>query len=110
MTPALEEGPVASTSSRNIQRESQRTSEEERYQEPSGKGKRQRKLEQNLPTRVQDPQIGTFICGQCLKYGQDSSGIHSQRTEKDKQELSMQKIQEIQFVKSDIDVELCKFD
>ncbi|MBW0590396.1 hypothetical protein O181_130111 [Austropuccinia psidii MF-1] len=84
MTPALEEGPVASTSSRSIQRESQRTSEEEeRSQESSGKGQRQRKLAQTLPTRVQDPQIGAFSCGQCLQYGQDPYGIHSQRAGKD---------------------------
>ncbi|MBW0590055.1 hypothetical protein O181_129770 [Austropuccinia psidii MF-1] len=108
MTPALEEGPVVSTSSRNIQREAQRTSEEERSQETKGQGKRQRKLEQTLPTRVQDPQIGTFSCGKCLKYGQDASGIHSQRSGKDKQEHSTQTMKEIQFVKSTIDVELCK--
>ncbi|MBW0483005.1 hypothetical protein O181_022720 [Austropuccinia psidii MF-1] len=73
MTPALEEGPVASTSSRSIRREAQRTSEEEeRSQEPSGKGQRQSELEQTLPTRVQDPQIGSFSPGQCLQYGQDS--------------------------------------
>ncbi|MBW0550320.1 hypothetical protein O181_090035 [Austropuccinia psidii MF-1] len=50
MTPALEEGPVASTSSRRIQREAQRTSEEEeRSQEPSGQGARQSKLAQTFP-------------------------------------------------------------
>ncbi|MBW0558734.1 hypothetical protein O181_098449 [Austropuccinia psidii MF-1] len=44
------------TSSRSIKREAQRTpEEEERSQEPSGKGKRQRKLAQTLPTRVKDP-------------------------------------------------------
>ncbi|MBW0567939.1 hypothetical protein O181_107654 [Austropuccinia psidii MF-1] len=44
MTPSLEkEGPVASSSSRNVQQQGQRTSEEaERSQEPSGKGKRKR--------------------------------------------------------------------
>ncbi|MBW0486249.1 hypothetical protein O181_025964 [Austropuccinia psidii MF-1] len=55
------------TRSRNIQREAQRTSEEEgRSQEPSGKEKRQRKLAQTLPTRVEDFRIGAFSCGQCL--------------------------------------------
>ncbi|MBW0584360.1 hypothetical protein O181_124075 [Austropuccinia psidii MF-1] len=54
-------------SSRSIQREAQRTSEEEeRSQEPSGKRKRQRKFKLTLPTRVQDCQIGAFSCGQCL--------------------------------------------
>ncbi|MBW0574072.1 hypothetical protein O181_113787 [Austropuccinia psidii MF-1] len=61
------------TSTRSIQREAQRTSEEEeRPQEPSGKGKRQGKLAQISPTRVQDPQIGTFSCEKCLQYGQNS--------------------------------------
>ncbi|MBW0501517.1 hypothetical protein O181_041232 [Austropuccinia psidii MF-1] len=51
------------TSSRSVQRQTQRTSEEEeRAQEPSGKRRRQRKLAQTLPTRVQDPQIGAFGC------------------------------------------------
>ncbi|MBW0573934.1 hypothetical protein O181_113649 [Austropuccinia psidii MF-1] len=82
------------TSSRNIQREAQRTSEEEEMsQEPSGKGKRRRKLVQTLPTRVQDPQIGAFSHGQCLQYGQDSYGIHSQRAGKDEKDFSMQIIQ-----------------
>ncbi|MBW0505337.1 hypothetical protein O181_045052 [Austropuccinia psidii MF-1] len=56
--PTLEQGPVVSTSSRSIQRESKRTKEEEeRSKEQSGKGKRQSKLAQTIPTRVQDPQI-----------------------------------------------------
>ncbi|MBW0541005.1 hypothetical protein O181_080720 [Austropuccinia psidii MF-1] len=91
MIPALEEGPVASTSSRSIKREAQRTSEkEERSQEPSGKGKRQRKLAQTLPTRVQDPQIGAFSHGHCPHYCQDSHGIQSQGAEKDEQDFSTQ--------------------
>ncbi|MBW0564795.1 hypothetical protein O181_104510 [Austropuccinia psidii MF-1] len=99
------------TSSRSIQREAQRTSkEEERSQEPSGQAQRQRKLAQTLPTRVQDPQIRAFSPGQCLQYGQDSHGIHSQRAGKDEHDFSMQIIDEIQFVKSSIDVELGKFD
>ncbi|MBW0579398.1 hypothetical protein O181_119113 [Austropuccinia psidii MF-1] len=107
----LEEGQVVSTSSRNIQREAQRTSEEEEMsQEPLGKGKRRSKLGQTLPTRVQDPQIGAFSHGHCLQYGQDSYGIHSQRAGKDEKEFSTQITQEIQFVKSSIDVELGKFD
>ncbi|MBW0493691.1 hypothetical protein O181_033406 [Austropuccinia psidii MF-1] len=71
MTPASEkEGPVASTSSRNVQRQAQRTSEEEKLsQEPSRKGKRQIQLAQNLSALVQDPQIGTIISGQCFQYG-----------------------------------------
>ncbi|MBW0538066.1 hypothetical protein O181_077781 [Austropuccinia psidii MF-1] len=98
LTPALEEGPVASTSSRRIQKEAQRTSEEEerRSQEPSGKGqrKRKRKLALILPTKVQDPQIGACSHGQCLRYGQDSYGIHSQRAVKDEQDFSTQIIDE----------------
>ncbi|MBW0589963.1 hypothetical protein O181_129678 [Austropuccinia psidii MF-1] len=106
MTPALDEGPVASTSSRSIQSKAQRTSEEEeRSQEPS----RQSQLAQTLPTRVQDPQIGAFSSGKCLQYGQNSYGIHSQRAGKDEQDFSMQIIDEIHFVKSIIDVELGKF-
>ncbi|MBW0523291.1 hypothetical protein O181_063006 [Austropuccinia psidii MF-1] len=109
--PALEEGPVASTSSRSIQREAQRTSEEEkRSQDPSGLGQRQSQSAQTLLTRVKDPQIGAFSRGQCLQYGRDSYGIHSQRAGKDEQDLSMQVKDEIKFVKSSIDVELGKFD
>ncbi|MBW0564215.1 hypothetical protein O181_103930 [Austropuccinia psidii MF-1] len=111
MTPALEEGSVASTSSRSIQRVAQRISEKEgRSQIPSGQGKMKDKLAQTSPTRVQDPQIGAFSHGQCLQYGQDSYGIHSKRAGKDEQEFSMQIIDEIKFVKSSIDVELGKFD
>ncbi|MBW0550746.1 hypothetical protein O181_090461 [Austropuccinia psidii MF-1] len=93
------------TSSRSIQREAQRTSqEEERPQEPSGQGKKKSELEQTLPTRVQDPQIGAF------SHGQDSYGIHSKRAGKDEQDFSLQIIDEINFVKSSFDVELAKFD
>ncbi|MBW0535635.1 hypothetical protein O181_075350 [Austropuccinia psidii MF-1] len=99
------------TRSRSIQKEAQRTSEEEeRSQEPSGQGQRKRKLAQTLPTRVQDLQIGAFSHGKWLQYGQDSYGIHSQRAGKNEQDLSTQIMQEIQFVKSSIDVELGKFD
>ncbi|MBW0493334.1 hypothetical protein O181_033049 [Austropuccinia psidii MF-1] len=71
------------TSSRSVQRQPQRTSEEEeRLKETSGKRQRQIKLAQTLPTRIQDPQIGAFSCGKCLQYGQNSDGIHSQRAEK----------------------------
>ncbi|MBW0478505.1 hypothetical protein O181_018220 [Austropuccinia psidii MF-1] len=99
------------TSSRSVQRKAQRTSEEsERSQEPSRKGKRQSQLSQTLPTGVQDPQIGALNHGQCLQYGQNSHGIDSQRAGKDDQDISMQIIQEIQFFKSSIDVELGKFD
>ncbi|MBW0564801.1 hypothetical protein O181_104516 [Austropuccinia psidii MF-1] len=112
MTPALEkEGPLASTSSRNVQRQAQRTSEEEnRSQEPLRKGKRKSQLAHTLPTRVQDPQIGTISSGQCSQYGQNSYGINSQRAGKDEQNFSMQIIDEIGFVKSSIDLELGKFD
>ncbi|MBW0548581.1 hypothetical protein O181_088296 [Austropuccinia psidii MF-1] len=112
MTPALEkEGPVASTSSRNVQRKAQGTSEEaERFQEPWRKGKRQRQLAQTLPAGVQDPQIGAFSHGQCFKYGQNSYDIHGKKEGKEEQEFSMQIIYEIHFIKSNIEVKLGKFD
>ncbi|MBW0568082.1 hypothetical protein O181_107797 [Austropuccinia psidii MF-1] len=95
------------TSSRSVQRQAQRTSEEaEMSQEPS----RQRKLAQTLPTRVQDPQIGAFSHGKCLQYGQDSYGIHIQGEGKDEQNLSMEIIQEIHFFKTSINVETGKID
>ncbi|MBW0539192.1 hypothetical protein O181_078907 [Austropuccinia psidii MF-1] len=108
MTPALEtEGPVPSTSSRSVQRQAQKTSEEaERSQEPS----RQSQLSQTLTTRVLDPQIGPFSSGQCLQYGQDSYGIHSQGAGKNEQNLSKEIIQEIHFVKTSINVEIGKID
>ncbi|MBW0559841.1 hypothetical protein O181_099556 [Austropuccinia psidii MF-1] len=99
------------TNSRSVQGQAQRTSEEEEWSpEPSREGKRQSQLAQNLPTRVQDSQIGAFRSGRCLQYGQNSYGIHSQRAGKDEQDFSTQIIDEIRFVKSSIDVELCKFD
>ncbi|MBW0468680.1 hypothetical protein O181_008395 [Austropuccinia psidii MF-1] len=93
MTLALEkEGPVASKSSKPAPEVSKdkpkKTSEEtERSQEPSGKSQ----LAQTSPTRVQDPQIGTFSSGKCLQYGQTSYGIHSQGAGKDGHDFSMQK-------------------
>ncbi|MBW0566972.1 hypothetical protein O181_106687 [Austropuccinia psidii MF-1] len=112
MTPALEtEGPVASTSSRSVQRQAQRTSEEtERYQEPSRQGQRKSQLAQTLPTRVQDSQIGAFSHGQCVQYGQDSHGIYSQGAGKDEQNISTQITDEIHFVQSNIDVKIGKLD
>ncbi|MBW0516856.1 hypothetical protein O181_056571 [Austropuccinia psidii MF-1] len=48
-------------SSRSVQRQAQRTSEEaQRYQEPSRLEKRQSQLAQTLRTRVQDPQFAAF--------------------------------------------------
>ncbi|MBW0571285.1 hypothetical protein O181_111000 [Austropuccinia psidii MF-1] len=99
------------TSSRSVQGQAQETSEEaERSQEPSRQGQRQIQLAQTLPTRVKDPQIGAFSHGQCIQHGQNSDVIHSQGSGKDEQNLSMQIIQQIHFVKSIIDVELGKFD
>ncbi|MBW0563582.1 hypothetical protein O181_103297 [Austropuccinia psidii MF-1] len=104
------EGPVASTSSTSVHGQAQRTSEEaERSQEPSRQGKRQSQLAQTLPTRVEDSKIGAFSSGQCLQYGHNSYGIHSQRAGKDEQDFSTQIIDEIYFLKSSIDVELGKF-
>ncbi|MBW0486130.1 hypothetical protein O181_025845 [Austropuccinia psidii MF-1] len=49
------------TSSRSVQRKAQSTSEEtQRSQKQSRQGQRQSHLAQNLPTRIQDPQIGAF--------------------------------------------------
>ncbi|MBW0499227.1 hypothetical protein O181_038942 [Austropuccinia psidii MF-1] len=74
-----------------VQRQSQKTSEEaERSQEPSRKGKWQSQLAQTLPTRVQDPQIGTISSGNCSQYGKNSYRIHIQRGGKDEQDFSMQ--------------------
>ncbi|MBW0575279.1 hypothetical protein O181_114994 [Austropuccinia psidii MF-1] len=72
------------TSSRNVQRQTRRASEEaEKSQEASRQGKRQIQLVQTLPTGVQDPPIGAISRVQCLQYGQDSYGTHSQGEEKD---------------------------
>ncbi|MBW0536358.1 hypothetical protein O181_076073 [Austropuccinia psidii MF-1] len=54
--------------------------------------------------------MGAFSNGQCLQYGQNSYGIHSQRAGKDEQDFSMEIIAEIHFVKSSSDAELGKFD
>ncbi|MBW0494499.1 hypothetical protein O181_034214 [Austropuccinia psidii MF-1] len=86
------------TSSRGVQGQTQQPSEEKKSQEPSGKQQSQSKLAQSLPTRVQDPQIGAFSHGQCVQYGLNSHGIHSQRAGKDEKDLCKQIIQEIQFV------------
>ncbi|MBW0564635.1 hypothetical protein O181_104350 [Austropuccinia psidii MF-1] len=48
--------------------------------------------------------------GQCLQYGQDPYGIHSQGAGKDEQNLSTEIIQEINFVKTNIKVEIGKID
>ncbi|MBW0591703.1 hypothetical protein O181_131418 [Austropuccinia psidii MF-1] len=99
------------TSSRSVQGQDQRTSEEaERSQEPSRQGQRQSQLAQTFPTRVQDSQIVAFSSGQCLQYGDNPYGFHSQRAGKDEPDFSMQIIDEIHFFKSSIDVEHGKFD
>ncbi|MBW0583956.1 hypothetical protein O181_123671 [Austropuccinia psidii MF-1] len=99
------------TSSRSIQRRTQRTSEEsKRSQEPSRQVQRPRQLAQTLPKEVQAPQIGPFSLGQCLQFGQDSCGNHSQEAGKDEQNFSMEIIQEIHFVKTSIDLEIGKID
>ncbi|MBW0560028.1 hypothetical protein O181_099743 [Austropuccinia psidii MF-1] len=93
------------TSSRSAERQAQRTSAEtERSQNPSRQGKSQSQLAQTLPTRVQHPQIGAFSHGQCLPYGQDSHGIANQGAGKDEHNISMQIIDKIHFVQSNIDV------
>ncbi|MBW0587050.1 hypothetical protein O181_126765 [Austropuccinia psidii MF-1] len=83
------------TSSRTVQIQAQRTSEEtERSQEKS----RQRQLAQTLPTRVKDYKIGTFSHGECVQYGQNAYGGHSQGTGKDEQDLSMQIMDKFRYV------------
>ncbi|MBW0575809.1 hypothetical protein O181_115524 [Austropuccinia psidii MF-1] len=99
------------TSSRSVQGQAQRTSEEsERSQEPSKQGQRQSQLAQTLPTRVQDPQIEAFSRGQCIQHGQDFDGINSQRAGKDEQSFSKEIVDQIHSVQSNIDVALGKFD
>ncbi|MBW0557389.1 hypothetical protein O181_097104 [Austropuccinia psidii MF-1] len=85
MTPTLEEGPVSSTSAKPAPETSKA--------KPKGPQKKK-----NGPKSHQ-----------CLQYGQDSYGIQSQRAGKDQKDLLMRKIQEIQLLKSSIDVELGKF-
>ncbi|MBW0581021.1 hypothetical protein O181_120736 [Austropuccinia psidii MF-1] len=59
---------------------------------------------------VQDPQIGAFSHGQCIQHGQNSDGIHIQGAGKGEQNSFTQIIQQINFEKSSIYVELGKFD
>ncbi|MBW0554484.1 hypothetical protein O181_094199 [Austropuccinia psidii MF-1] len=111
LPPIPQEDPLASTSSRSVQRQAQRTSEEtERSQEPSRQGQRQSKLAQTLPTRVQDSQIGAISRGQCIQYGKDSHGVYSQGAGKDEKNISTQILDEIHFVQSNIDVKIGKID
>ncbi|MBW0591806.1 hypothetical protein O181_131521 [Austropuccinia psidii MF-1] len=100
------------TSSRSVQGQAQRTSKEkaERSQEPSRKGQRKSQLSQTLPTRVEDSQIGAFSSGECLQNGQKSYEIQSEREGKDERDFYTQIIDEIHFVKSIIDLQICKFD
>ncbi|MBW0514807.1 hypothetical protein O181_054522 [Austropuccinia psidii MF-1] len=99
------------TSSRSVQGQPQRTSEEEeRSQEPSKQGQSISQLPQTLPKRVQDPQIGAFSRGQCIQNGQDFDGIHSQRAGKNEQNFSKEIIDQIHFVQSNIYLALGKFD
>ncbi|MBW0504949.1 hypothetical protein O181_044664 [Austropuccinia psidii MF-1] len=55
-------------------------------------------------------QIGAFSHVQCLQYGQDSYGIHSQGVGKDEENLSMEIIKEIHFFKTSINLEIGKID
>ncbi|MBW0515920.1 hypothetical protein O181_055635 [Austropuccinia psidii MF-1] len=112
MSPAFKkEGPVASTSSRSVQRKAKKSSEErERSQEQLRQGKRKIWLAQTLPTRVQEPQIEAFSHGKCIKYGQSSNGIHSQGAGKDKKDFYMQIMDKRKHINSSIDVQLAKLD
>ncbi|MBW0581024.1 hypothetical protein O181_120739 [Austropuccinia psidii MF-1] len=94
------------TTSRSVQGQAQRTSEEEETSQDSARqGQRQSQLAQTLPTREQDPQIGAFSSGQCIQRGQNSDGIHIQGAGNDEKDFSTQIIQQIHFVKSSIVVE-----
>ncbi|MBW0483848.1 hypothetical protein O181_023563 [Austropuccinia psidii MF-1] len=106
MTPDLEkEGPVVSTSSRSLQRQAQRTSEEaKRSQDSSGKGERKSQLAQTLPKRVQNSQIGAFSHGNCIQYGQNSYGMHSEGAGKDEQDFSTKIIAKVRYKKYIINV------
>ncbi|MBW0575716.1 hypothetical protein O181_115431 [Austropuccinia psidii MF-1] len=79
--------------------------------------RRSRKLTRTIRANEKARKIGTDLTHKhtgsqnwSLQYGQNCHGIHSQRAGKDKQDLSMQIIQEIQFVRSIIYVEIGKFD
>ncbi|MBW0569022.1 hypothetical protein O181_108737 [Austropuccinia psidii MF-1] len=99
------------TSSRTVQGQAQRTSEEaERSQDPSGQRQSQSQLAQTIPIRVQDSQIGAFSHGQCIQHAQNSDGIHSQGAGKDEQDFSMKITYHINHLKNGIDVELAKSD
>ncbi|MBW0491511.1 hypothetical protein O181_031226 [Austropuccinia psidii MF-1] len=104
-------GPVASISSRKAQREDQSTSEGTgRSQEQLRRGQRQRKLAQNLPTKLQDSQIETFSCGQCVQYGQSPYGDHSQGAGKNEQNPYMQITDELSYIQAIKDIKFNNFD
>ncbi|MBW0473903.1 hypothetical protein O181_013618 [Austropuccinia psidii MF-1] len=89
-------GPVASNSSRKVQREAQRTSEEtERSQDKLRQGERQSQFAQTLLIMVQNSQIRAFSHGNCTPHGQSSYGFHIQGTRKDELDLYTQIIDEI---------------
>ncbi|MBW0548703.1 hypothetical protein O181_088418 [Austropuccinia psidii MF-1] len=111
MNPSLEkEGPVASTSSK--------LAPEVSKDKPKGPQKKQKGIKNNQGKgkgkanwhRPYPPGYRSLCHEECIQYGQNSYGIHIQGAGKDEQDLSMQIIDEIKFIKSIIDVELCKFD
>ncbi|MBW0591846.1 hypothetical protein O181_131561 [Austropuccinia psidii MF-1] len=97
MTPALEkEDPVASAAPSQLYK-CPKTSPKNlrRRREVLGTIKER---EKTLPTRVKVSQIGTFSHGQCVQYGQNFYGIHSQGAGKDKQDFSIQIMDEIKHI------------
>ncbi|MBW0583537.1 hypothetical protein O181_123252 [Austropuccinia psidii MF-1] len=109
------EGPVVSTSSKPATEMSKYKPKgpQKKKKGPKnheGKGKGKDNWHRPYPQGYRSHQIGTFSSGQCFKYGQNSYRIHSKREGKDEQDFSMQLIDEIQFVRSSIDVELDKCD
>ncbi|MBW0474879.1 hypothetical protein O181_014594 [Austropuccinia psidii MF-1] len=99
------------TNSRTFQRKAQSTSEgTEMSQEQLRQGLRQSQLAQTLPTRVRDSQIGSFICGQCVQYAQNTYGVYSQGARNNEQELSTQIIDEVGYIQSIISVKFNKID
>ncbi|MBW0582416.1 hypothetical protein O181_122131 [Austropuccinia psidii MF-1] len=114
MTPALEEGPVASTSSKPAPKASKDKPKgpDKKQKSPKnywGKGKGKANWHRPYPQGYRRPKLEPSAMESVFNMAR-THGIHSQRAGKDEQDLSMQIIKETQFVKSSIDVELGKLD
>ncbi|MBW0582075.1 hypothetical protein O181_121790 [Austropuccinia psidii MF-1] len=64
----------------------------------------------DLTHKGMNPQIRAFSCEQCIQYGQNSYGIHSEGAGKNEHDFPTQLIDEIKYIKSSIDSQLGKFD